>query len=103
MTEKTTGALALADALIALDEKVFELDDAYGEYSDQQFYRSRGIPTLARALKDAVWHLQNLHCLLDFDEPFSDEKPIVFEDPSEINAAFANARAFLAKHKEPGQ
>ena len=41
--------------------------------------------------------LASLDAVLDFGEPGSDEKPLIFEDWSDLNAAFQKARAAIAK------
>ncbi len=43
--------------------------------------------------------LTELHCLFDFEEPASDDKPLAFDDWSALNEAFAKAYAALQKAK----
>lgn len=43
--------------------------------------------------------LGELHSLIDFDEPITDDKPMVFADATAINAAMKQARAALSHPK----
>lgn len=46
--------------------------------------------------------LRELHLLMDFDEPVTDDKPIVFGDASEINRAMKQAREAMGYEQSKG-
>jgi hypothetical protein len=50
-------------------------------------------------LRAALDVLKELHTLLDFEEPLTDEKPWLFEDATDINAAFAKAYAVIVAER----
>ena len=50
-------------------------------------------------LRAALDALRELHAYIDFEEPLSDDKPWIFEDPSGINEAFRQAYEAICRNR----
>lgn len=54
-------------------------------------------------LRLALDALNELHLLLDFEEPLTTDKPWIFDDPSDINDAFRKAYTAVCANRAPSE
>lgn len=75
----------------------------WSKVADERSMQNTALRQENERLRAALEVLKELHALLDFEEPLTDKTPWLFEDASDINAAFVKAYAVIVENRAAEQ